>query len=192
MTEALNGFWEFIKACKGISIWIAGAAVVSPLAMFFIGVVPPWPSSYISSFYAALVECFVLLGAYEFGQKSQVSIRQLRYYLVFCMIFTIFFLGAYLWFFTSFVEALSSGHKVVIGYEYQPHINDFVAEYGYSSRELLEIFHYPEKIWTPESIRNLQMVVLIVWLLFWLALCGVCASFVAIQYRRYRSSTKSD
>lgn len=177
----LTDFWLFLTNFKDILAWVAILATIAPLVDLLTHLGPAWPKPRQGiAILTSLIELFVLMYAFVFWRtkaKQKIkNVMQLSY--SFCALLLVCYL-TFLSFYT--IESPLSGETVVEGLVYQKNIKEFISETSaWTLSDLLE-FLSPEQIWKPWSIKVMQSVLLINWLLFWMFLGVGIATFICLQ-----------
>lgn len=179
--NSLKDFWLFLTNFKDILAWIAILATIAPLIDLLTQLGPPWPKPRQGiALLTSLIELFVLMYAFTFWRtqpkKNIKHVMQLSYGI--CILLLICYL-TFIAFFT--MESPLSGEIIVKGLVYQNDVEDFMHQTSaWTLSNMLEYLS-PEQIWKPWSIKVMQTVLLITWLLFWTFLGIGIATFICLQ-----------
>ena len=189
----LGEFWQFVKQASSLREYIAVGAVAGPLVDLLVGIGPPWPNRSFVAFVTVAAELVAYMFMYELWHGKGVSALRLRFRVASAV--SAGLLLVYLGLFAYFVwPAPTHGKREVIGIQVLPAIQKGIEERRASTNpefrgyDIVRAFHDndndPEKVWERSSVATMRLLVLVAWILLFLAVTFTFTTFLILQRKR--------
>jgi len=186
MPDRATGLQEFRDALidyKSLSSWAMGGGIAVPLVDYLIRLGPPWPLDGGVPIITSVAELLTLMCAFHLWSRSTRSGLGRRLALLIVLLFIFF--GAYLYINGAYTfHSPVDDSKHVKGFILRPDVAplitaDFSAEDALAGNE-----YQADQVWTSPSINAAMLTLLVGWLLSFISLSAIIASFV-LYYRRH-------
>ena len=178
----LGEFREVVSDFRSVTSWTLNGTVVAPLADIALHLGAPWPSGV--PIITSIVELTTVVAAFHFWSRdTQVQLtRRIRIMLV--LLCFSFFSYLYLFDTYTFVNPATS-KRYAKGFVVRPEIQELIPQHFKTAEDALRGSEYvAEDIWERRSITNVRLLLLVDWLLMFVALSGFIGTFVMAQRRR--------
>ncbi len=182
MASGLNDFKKLLKEFRGLSIWAVGGGLVVPFAASMVDLSPPWPSGVVAV--TALIELVALVLVFQFFKTAsrRVTNRILILSLTMFVATGVVYLAAISYY---TYQVPTTKERFVKGYECTADarlvFENRCPDLGLDELQTAE--YEAERLWTRKSIAVTRTVLVLVWLMAFVALSVALGGFLNYQMR---------
>jgi hypothetical protein len=165
-------------------------AAVPPLVQFVSTIGPPWPdSSGVVALTSLAGYVLAIVAFVRWRAKSQRDLRAVTFLLIWPIVAVLLAYIALAAF--CLHDGGGPGYKVAGGLWVQPEVARAMEEKAWSAEDALRSWEYkPEKVWVPWTVKVMELVFLVLWLVLF-GLLSLLASVLALYLEKIGSARKS-
>ena len=182
---------EFVRQAGSFKEYLALAAIAAPLIDMLVCIGSPWPNRSFVAFVTVVAELIVYMFCYELWHRRTISFVQMRFRV--SLLISVILFAAYIVLFANVVwPAPNHRNREVVGTTVRKAILDGIEERRklpeYANYSLQDAFrdneYKPEKIWERQSLANMRVIVLAVWIGVFVAVTFGFTTFLILQRKR--------
>jgi hypothetical protein len=180
-STGLGGFKKVLREYRVLSASAVGSAAV-PFVASVASLTPPWPKGIVAV--TSLVQLVTLILVYQFLERAPR--RKINRIMAVTALLFFGFSVLYLASVSRFVYEAGPKHELrAKGYICTPMgLSMFGADCPDIDASLLRGVEYePTAVWTPQSVRNVELILVFLWSCAFLSLSTLVGSFVVFQTR---------